>query len=232
MIDNIDEINAFFAKWHGYSPHIPKIDAGDITAIRTNLGYLPLQLPFAVPHAEMLAEAQSLKDFYVYHRASGNHSGWRSLVLHGLSSVHTQGHEHYGFHSREDAPYAWTDISRFCPVTTEFFKDVFAYDSYDRIRFMLLEPRGYILPHADVEWKSLSPINIALNNPTRCDFVMEDWGRLPFSPGQANMIAVGNRHAVFNNSDDDRFHIIVHGVRSESWRSIIRHSFEVFGADR
>lgn len=228
MVDNIDEIIEFFAQWREHRPAVTVVDTHDISAIRENLGYLPLILPFDVPHAAMLAEAKALKDFFVYHRASGHHQGWRSLVLHGLSSVHSQGHEHYGYANRDDAPYDWTDISRFCPATTAFFRDVFGYDRYDRIRFMLLEPGGYILPHEDVDWKSLGPINLALNNPVGCDFVMEGWGRIPFSSGQANMLAVGHKHAVYNNSDEDRFHIIVHGVRSDSWRSIVTESYKTF----
>ena len=228
MADNLDEIRDFFGIWKQHKPLIPSLDHADVSAIRTNLGYLPLVLPFAVPHQQMLAEAKALKDFFVYHRASGHHRGWRSLVLHGLSSVHTQGHEHYGYQSRDDAPYTWSDISRFCPVTTAFFRDTFGYDRYDRIRFMLLEPRGYILPHEDVDWKSLGPINLALSNPDGCDFIMEQWGMIPFAPGRANLLAVGHRHAVYNDSDEDRFHIIVHGVRSDVWRDIVIESYRQF----
>lgn len=224
--DTPDELNAFLQRWRDYVPRIPLIEDAHTQTIRKALGYLPLNLGVDVPYAEMLAEAASLKEFYVYHRSTGHHKGWRSLVLHGLSSVHSQGHEHYGYASRDDAPYDWTDISRFCPVSTRFFKEMFGYARYDRVRFMLLEPGGYILPHEDVEWKNLSPVNIALNNPIGCDFVMKEWGLIPFAPGQANMLAVGYEHAVFNDSDEDRYHIIVHGVHDDTWHGIIKNSYE------
>lgn len=220
-----EELRQFMLEWHGHTPDIPTIENATPRGIRQSLGYLPLRLPFEIPHREMLEEAKALKEFYVYHRSTGHHRGWRSLVLHGLSSVHSQGHEHYGYRDRDDIPYDWTDISRFCPVSTRFFRDTFGYDRYARVRFMLLEPGGYILPHEDVDWKSLSPINIALNNPPGCDFVMKGWGLIPFQAGSANMLAVGYEHAVFNDSDEDRYHIIVHGEMGEIWPGIIQGSY-------
>lgn len=220
-----EQLDGFMGRWRGHRPVIARLENPSLQDIKRSLGYMPLRLPFEVPHEQMLAEARALKEFYVYHRSTGHHRGWRSLVLHGLSSVHSQGHEHYGYKERDAVPYDWTDISRFCPISTRFFRDTFGYDRYDRVRFMLLEPGGYILPHEDVEWKSLSPINIALNNPIGCDFVMREWGHIPFSAGQANMLAVGYEHAVFNDSDEDRYHIIVHGTMGSTWPGIIRDSY-------
>jgi hypothetical protein len=90
---------------------------------------------------------------------------------------------------------------------------------------MLLEPGGYILPHEDVEWKQLSAVNLAINNPPGVNFVMENWGTVPFVPGTVNMLAVGNKHMVYNESYEDRFHIIVHGVRSNAWDTWIKDSY-------
>lgn len=220
-----NELRRFIRQWRAHEPAVPLLVDPSAKDIRRSLGYLPLKLPFDVPHEEMLAEARALRDFYVYHRSSGHHRGWRSLALHGLSSVHTQGHEQYGYQDARDAPYGWTDISRFCPVSTRFFRDIFGYDRYERVRFMLLEPGGYILPHEDVSWRNLGPINLALNNPVGCDFVMRDWGLVPFAGGQANMLAVGYEHAVFNDSDEDRYHIIVHGDMGDAWPSTITDSY-------
>ena len=76
------------------------------------------------------------------------------------------------------------------------------------------------------------PINIALNNPIGCDFVMKEWGTLPFTSGAANMIAVGYEHAVFNDSDEDRYHIIVHGRMGQDWPQIIKDSYTSMIGDR
>lgn len=222
-----DTLQGFIGNCRNHKPIIPQLADPTPADIRSSFGYLPLRLPFGIPHEDMLSEAKKLRDFFVYHRAGGQHQGWRSLCLHGISSVHTENHDRYGFPDRESAPYAWTDISKFCPVSTEFFSNVFGYDWYERVRFMLLEPGGYILPHEDVDWKQLGPVNIALNNPDGCVFAMEDWGIVPFAGGTANMLAVGYRHAVYNNSQEDRYHIIVHGARGPQWQDYILDSYSM-----
>ena len=224
--NDLRSLHDFFSKWRDYRPSLPLISDPSTEQIRSNLGYLPIKLKTSIPYNDMLKEAAALREFYVYHRASGDHRGWRSICVHGISTVHTANHDRYGFINPELAPYDWTDISKFCPITTEFFRDTFGYDSYERIRFMLLEPGGYILPHADVQHKKLSPINIALSNPIGCEFVMEDWGTVPFEPGSINMLAVGNTHAVYNSSNEDRFHVIVHGVRGDAWYRNIIDSYQ------
>ena len=220
-----EQLCEFIETWRNYKPVMPQLDPPTADDIRGSLGYLTLRLPFDIPREAMLAEAKSLREFFVYHRVGGQHRGWRSLCLHGISSVHTENHDRYGFGDRESAPYQYTDISKFCPISTAFFQDVFGYDVYDRVRFMLLEPGGYILPHADVSWKQLGPVNIALNNPDGCVFAMEDWGMVPFYDGTANMLAVGYQHAVYNNSDQDRYHIIVHGTRGNRWQDYTLDSY-------
>ena len=85
-----EELRQFMLDWHGHKPVVPNLENPSTRDIKRNLGYLPLRLPFEVPHREMLEEARALKEFYVYHRSTGHHRGWRSIVLHGLSSVHSQ----------------------------------------------------------------------------------------------------------------------------------------------
>jgi hypothetical protein len=223
--ENLQEVREFANTWKDYVPNFPKMENPSTKQIRDNLGFLPIRVPAEMPHEAMLKEVKALRTGFVSHREGGNHRGWRSLCLHGLSSVHTENHDRYGYADRESAPYDWTDISKFCPVSTRFFREQFGYAQYDRIRFMLLEPGGYILPHEDVEWKQLSAVNLAINNPPGVSFVMENWGTVPFSPGTVNMLAVGNKHMVYNQSDEDRFHIIVHGVRSGTWDAWIKDSY-------
>lgn len=198
--------------------------ATDITQ-RSALPWLPLRLPFGLPYAAMLDEARNLQECFVPHRSLKEANvGWSSLCLHGLSSVHTGPHTRYGF--EQDAPYGWTDICKFCPVTYAFFRDTFGYQRYYRVRFMRLSPDGYILPHTDSTIDRLDAVNIALNNPPACDFVMADCGVVPFTDGTAMMLSLSRQHAVWNRSAEDRYHIIVHGVRDPSvWDPIILASF-------
>lgn len=198
------------------------VAAADIRE-RSALPWLPLRLPFWLPHEAMLAEARALRECFVPHRSLKEaNSGWYSLCIHGLSSVHTGPHTRYGL----DASYDWTDICRFCPETHAFFRDVFGYQQYFRVRFMLLAPGGFIVPHRDSAVDRLEAINIALNNPADCDFVMEDCGTVPFTDGTAMLLSLSRQHMVWNRSDEDRYHIIVHGTPDPTvWDRIVVASY-------
>ena len=109
----------------------------------------------------MYEEAKSIKDMFVKHRDSdGNggyrHKGWRSLCIHGIDAYKTNHYEQYGYSSNQETPYVWTEVAEKCPVTTKFFKESFPYKNYYRLRFMLLEPEGFITPHKDTDTNKLS----------------------------------------------------------------------------
>lgn len=185
-----------------------------------------LKLNIAFPYEEMLQEAKALRKLFVPHRP-GNHKGWYSLCIHGISSTHTNHFSAYGYDSNENTPYVWTDIVEKCPVTFNYFKNIFPFTKYNRLRFMLLESKGYIEPHVDYHKHKLSPINIALNNPETCYMKMKNIkGYVPFKDGTAFMLDVSNEHACFNNSNEDRYHIIVHGTPAESFKKIVQDSYE------
>ena len=196
--------------------------------IATELGLPWLDLDIDIPHEDMLQEAIGLK-----HRDQDNgggggyrHKGWRSLCIHGIDPTKTNHFTQYGYNSHEETPYDWTEICARCPITHEFFKYYFPFDDYYRVRFMLLDPQGYITPHEDSDEHRLAPINIALNNPEGCNFKMKGHkGYVPFAPGKSLLLDVGNTHAVYNNSDEDRYHIIVHGKITKEFKELVEHSY-------
>lgn len=192
----------------------------------SGLPFLPIQ-NIKIPHREMLEEAKNLKSIMVPHRSyKEENRGWRSICIHGISSAHSQCASQYGMEVEDPSIYRWTDVSDFAPVTVKFFKENFHYDVYHRVRFMLLEPGGWILPHRDFDHYVLGPVNIALNNPDGCHFYMEDGGIVPFESGSIMKLALINHHAVYNSSDEDRFHIIVHGAPNwKFWSPIFQESY-------
>jgi hypothetical protein len=197
-----------------------------------NNSMLPwLDLDINIPHKEILQEAVSLKNEFVKHRDEDNgsgysHKGWRSLCIHGIDAYKTNHYEQYGYTSNDNTPYIWTDICSRCPITKEFFQDYFPYDTYYRVRYMLLEPQGYITPHIDTDIHKLSPINIALNNPKGCKMKMKGHdGFVPFAGGKAIMLDVGNTHAVYNKSNEDRYHMIVHGKVNKTFKELVERSY-------
>ena len=114
-------------------------------------------------------EAIALKNYFVAHRdkdgdaASGGyrHKGWRSLCIHGIDHKKTNHYVQYGYNSHEETPYRWTDILTNALSLTTTLRRSFPSKSYYRVRYMLLEPGGYITPHEDQDHHSLSPVNMA-----------------------------------------------------------------------
>jgi hypothetical protein len=194
-----------------------------------------LELDIEIPYEEMLEEARAIKHRFVAHRDQDGtggykHKGWQSLCIHGLSAEKTNHYEEYGYTDQKDCPYVWTDICDECPVTYNYFKNVFPYKSYNRLRFMMLEPEGYITPHSDCWENKLSPINIALNHPKGCMMKMKDHkGYVPFAPGKSLLLNVTNTHAYVNNSKEDRYHIIVHGSPTKEFEELVIRSYEKNG---
>lgn len=180
---------------------------------QSKIPYLQLHLD-DVPYKEMLDEARSLDHLYVPHRDNTS-KGWASLAIHGITSQHT---DHFGVYpeyahlTNDTVPYTWTEIQDRCPITVKFLKEQFPYDVYHRVRFMRLAPKGYIDPHSDSSDMGLRAVNISLNNPYDCKFTFKDFGVLPFSnTGSIFMLANGYTHSVRNNSNEYRYHMIIHG---------------------
>jgi len=181
------------------------------------------------PWKEMYAEAESLIDKFHVHRDEYG-KGWRSLTLHGLNED-TQTLDSYGDRQETIKQLDWTWVAEKCPITKKFLTDVWPAEYLNRVRFMLLEPGGYILPHQDRadEEKRLSVCNISLNNPEGCEFVMKEQGRVPFdNNGSAFLMDISNVHSVWNRSDKPRIHMIIHyelGRRVRDFFYVLRQSY-------
>jgi hypothetical protein len=229
------ELINFYKKNENIEYHYPKKDNASkhwIT-IESGIPYLLLNLQ-GVPYLDMLQEAQSLDHLFVPHRDSESHSGWSSLCIHGISSQHTNHFKIYPEYqdlTEDKIPYQWTEIQNRCPVTVDYFKNYFPYDVYHRLRYMKLAPGGFITPHCDHTEVCLNAVNISLNNPSGCEFVFEDQGRIPFSnAGSTFLIANGIKHSVWNRSNIPRYHIIVHGYptkKSSNFDNTIVDSYNI-----
>ena len=181
------------------------------------------------PWKEMHKEAEALSDKFHTHRDTYG-EGWKSLTLHGLDED-TQSLNIYGERQETLKQLDWTWVADACPVTKKFLTDVWPAEFLNRVRFMYLEPGGYILPHQDREdhEKRLSVCNISLNNPKGCNFVLKNQGRGPFKDeGSAFLMDVSNVHSVWNRSDKPRIHMIIHyelGRRVRDFFYVLRKSY-------
>ena len=182
------------------------------------------------PFNEMYIEAQKLINDFKPHRENYG-KGWQSLTLHGLNDD-TQSLNQYGENRNSIlSQLHWTWVADKCPVTKKFLTDVWPAEFLNRVRFMLLEPGGYILPHQDRpdDQKRLSVCNISLNNPDGCEFIFKDHGIVPFdNNGSAMLMDISNVHAVWNKSDKPRIHMIIHyeiGRRLRDFFYVLRSSY-------
>ena len=178
-----------------------------------------LQLYLTIPTEQILSEASDLYSQSVLHRSSEKfanyqHQGWRSLTIFGDAPDITE---------ETDGPKNWTIIADQCPATVQFIINYWEIDNTTgRIRFMWVEPKGYILPHRDSDHHGFYATNIAISQPEGCVFRFIEYGNVPFKPGTAFLVDTSNRHLVVNDSDQLRLHIIVH---SKLKPGIIRQSY-------
>ena len=190
-----------------------------------------LLLDISVPQSDMLAEVSKISDKFVKHRGEEN-PGWYSMTLHGQDVHLTQPKEYYinveKLFTIDNCPdYDWTSIAEYCPITKSWLENVFPFEAYNRVRFMLLEPGGYITPHVDYETRSLAAFNLAISNPAGVDFALEDAGLIPWQPGQIRAIDIGRRHAVRHTGTEPRIHMIIHGRWGDGFEDLICRSFDL-----
>ena len=104
---------------------------------------------------------------------------------------------------------------------------------------MELESGGMIQPHSDAPGrlpgeKDLDmlefgvPINVAITQPSYCFMTLVGYGTIPFQEGKAFIINIRNFHSVINNSDENRIHLIAHGIpgnRKNEFVKLIARSY-------
>ena len=193
----------------GERQHNLPVDESSANWIRKKSGLPWLELDMDVPTADIIREWKG-----VMHKATqwergddwqgiSNH-GWRSLTLHGLAS---------DSHMRQPTGASmnkWTDIAEQCPKTKEFLESNFNISGSDgAIRFLLLEPGGYIVPHRDQREPGLQFCNIGIEVPDGTHFYMENYGNMPYKSGSCLIWDHSVRHWVVNDSDKPRLHLSV-----------------------
>lgn len=188
-----------------YLKYRPKVDW-----IKASSGLCCLKLDMTVPVDDIVNEWSTVSDLAILHRANESmsekffygHKGWKSLTIFGAGHDVTE-----DSNDLKD----WTIVADRCPKTKRWLEQNFVINELTgRIRFMLLEPGGYILPHVDRPNKGLHEVNIAITNPQGCIFRFTEHGDVPFTPGSAFLMDISNQHLVFNDSNSPRLHIIVH----------------------
>lgn len=172
-------------------------------------------------------ELDKIDHLFVEHRNKDtySHKGWSSICLHGIDYDKTEHWDRYGYNSLEEANYHWTDICDQIPYITNITKAL-PFKDYGRVRIMRLAPNGYIMPHTDGQGRIFGPFNFALTQPIGCNFVFENYGIVPFKTGRGCMLDLGVKHAIINNSDQVRYHLIIHGSPTSNFYAGMKESID------
>jgi hypothetical protein len=199
-----------------------------------NFGWLELDLEIDI--SSWKPEAKYAE--YVKHRGTA-HEGWQGSCIHGIDVHCTDSWTAYSYTKEEDVPYQWTSLSEHTPEIKKFWTK-FPYETYRRIRFMNLEPQGFILPHNDAPGNLPGeeninlvdfgvPINVAIIHPEACYMTLEDYGVVPWKEGKIMIVNILKNHSVINLSSHQRVHLIAHGIpklRKKEFISLIARSYK------
>lgn len=225
----------FFEENENIVPDLTSVDDPSILAESKNDENWVMdntQLPWIkvgidVPWEDIYEEANHLlyTSCYTMHRP--NSSGWLSLCVHGMSSVHTNVPEDYNLPDRAEYDLSdWTDISKFTPKTKQWLMDEVRYSPFSRVRFMAVLPGGWLAQHRDRDKTTgVGATNIAINNPDGCKLVMGGWGTMPYTPGSMFKINTGYEHAVWNRSKEPRIHMILDGDPSPYFKQKVNEGY-------
>lgn len=205
--------------WVGSSIE-PGTSLGPNSTVPAKHCYKKAAIP-TLPTIDILDEIARLEelDLFTKHRGS-SHPGWSSFVVHGLGYDKTLGYEYYGYKDDASAPYDWTpEAMAHVPTLVGWLKSSGIKDRYHRVRIMKLAPQGYIGMHDDDpnRYRTQWALNIAINQPPGCE--MHFWdnrfnyaGKVPWEAGDANFVRIHWPHMVRNLSQENRYHIIIHGA--------------------
>lgn len=183
-----------------------------------------LELDIAIPFEIISNEIKNIEHLLVPHRTEYNsNTGWSSFCIHGKSYDSTKEDAHYN----DFRPYTWTsEALELMPQTVNFFRSTWPSDDYLRLRVMKLSAGASIEVHRDEKPGRMYPVNIAITQPENCNFYIENFGVVPFAPGKAFWLDIGHRHCVINDSDKDRYHIIVHHKNeSKEFENLVLRSY-------
>lgn len=182
---------------------------------------------------ECIEEVKQVWDegFFVKHRG-GESQGWHSCALYGWGIespeyYRTMNPSGYGF-EEEQVKWGFTELAEIAPYTKQFLLDYFDVPTLRRCRFMALEPGGWIKAHDDGKERSIhSAINGAFTQPKNCYLRRADTKEeVPFTP--LSLFYYDNRviHEAYNNSNEIRFHFIIHGFKGDKTKQTFIDSFE------
>ena len=180
--------------------------------------YVDLGVTF--DHARCLAEAMALRERFVPYQSDPRYgvTHWRGLALNALGGDPTRvAVANIGPGER----FAKTPVTALCPTLMALLDGMLDWGRAHSVALLMLDPRSAIAPHKDdPQFEVMRSLNIALNMPDGCEFVIDTeldgrdgpfTRRIPFRAGSVMMVNVARDHYVVNRSDVPRVHVVARG---------------------
>jgi hypothetical protein len=187
-----------------------------------------LELDLSIDLEQWTIEANIASEYLIPYRENES-NGWSSVA------IHAEGENIYSNVKATYSDYSWTKLSEKTPTIKRFWEQM-PFENLARIRFMGVEPHGYVGKHRDLPPSSVTdmldfiiPINIAIIHPDDCYMTLTDIGVVPFKSGKVILVNITNEHSVTNNSDTRRIHLIGYGRpgnRIEEFCDLIIRSYD------
>jgi len=211
LLSNVFNFKYYYAKCYVSNAHdllSPSTTAfiKKVSVIKNKNENVCKKIDLDVPVEEIYKETQNIKKYLYPHRSESG-IGWKGFCIHGQKFNRTKEDAYYP----DFLGHSWTvEAVNHMPHTIAWLKTL-GYNKFQRVRVMCLDPKGFINVHRDGVHGISNAVNIAINHPTHCEFYLQDYGLIEFSPGDAYSIDVSKYHTVVNNSNIPRYHIIIHG---------------------
>ena len=184
-----------------------------------------INLGLSFDHEALLEEVRAVDGEFLDEKQQGledrHAGGWASITLRNRGGV--DGVRIYSEAQGElSGEYAFTPLSGRCPQLQDFVENLVELEQCSDVHVLRLAPGGFVVPHADDPSRAVSSsISVALNMPEGCSFqiglstkgeMVPGAHEVPFEPGTGFVVNPSKVHAVKNESDEPRYHLIVRGT--------------------
>jgi hypothetical protein len=176
-----------------------------------------------------------LAEFVPHSGGSTGSAGWRSLAIKSIGGNSTRTEAAHRYRDNNAQQTAFTPLWSRCPATKAVLTSSAKVNAARRIRFMMVEPSGYIAPHKDSDDFLSVTVNYVVNVPDGSRFWVDInadgthgpmTSESPLIPGHIILINVACCHALRNSSDAPRIHIIVEGGLSMNLEELLYRQME------
>jgi len=155
-------------------------------------------------------------------------SKWKLITLYGVSTEIIEEASNYNINNKQE--FKWTDAGNKCPVHKKFIEDNFNLGNNFYIKYAVLEPGGYTLPHSDmgnfnVGDKDYNPgsefyaLTFMIKNAPGNIFKFNNYGNIPIKEGKGFLLNVDHIHCTYNRSSENRYHMMI--VNTDRTKSIL-----------